>query len=189
MVVRQPSGLMLETYATIVLSDGTLVALSYSLTDPNSLGDGWQRGQTASMLPSYAGAIIDSEIETGIDHAMAITVPPRLLAPKFSYPAYAFDRDALTNDTPYSGNLPMGARLALPADLDIDRLGLLTEAGRAIAVAGRRHGFIIVDRGGEGVTIRVRPTGNPTQPKLHAYHPILSADLSKIMANVVAVSF
>lgn len=189
MVVRQPSGAMLETYATIVLSDGTLVALSYSLTEPDSLGDGWQRGQTASMLPSYAGAILDSEIETGIEHAIAITVPPKLLAPRFAYPAYAFDRDALTNDIPYSGDLPMGARLALPPGLRIEQLGLLTTPGKVIAAAASKHGFIIVDRGGDGITIRVRPTGNPTQPQLHTYDPLLSADLSNIVAHVVAVTF
>ena len=189
MAVHQPNGGILETYATIVLSDLTLVALSYSVTDEDSLGDGWQRGQTASMLPSYAGAILDSEIETGINHAIAITVPPKLLAPKFQYPAYAFDRDALSNDIPYSGKMPMGGRLGLPPDLDILKLGLRTKAGIEIAKAAFQHGFLIVDRGGEGVTLRVRPTKEPTQPRLHTYDPELSADLQQIFAHLVSVTF
>jgi hypothetical protein len=189
MAVRQPTNGVLETYATIVLSDGTIVALSYSLTDPTGLGDGWQRGQTASMLPSYAGAILDEEITPGIQHAMAITVPPELLTPVIAYPAYAFDRDAVTNSYPYSGTLPMGARLALPRTLNLDGLGLATKAGRAIAAAAQKYGFIIVDRGGEGITIRVRPTRNPSQATLHAYDWGLSNDLTKILGNVRLVTF
>ena len=189
MAVRQPTSGVLETYATIVLSDGTIVALSYSVTDPTGLGDGWQRGQTASMLPSYAGAILDEEIAAGIQHAMAITVPPELLTPAIAYPAYAFDRDAATNSYPYSGTLPMGARLALPRNLNLDTLGLATKAGRAIAVAAQKYGFIIADRGGEGITIRVRPTRKPSQTTLHAYDWGLSNDLTLILAKVRLVTF
>ncbi|QRM53578.1 hypothetical protein [Sinorhizobium sp. BG8] len=189
MAVRQPSKGVLETYATIVLSDGTIVALSYSLTDDLGLGDGRQRGQTASMLPSYAGAILDEEITSGIQHAMAITVPPKLLTPAIAYPAYAFDRDALSNSNPYSGTLPMGARLALPRDLDIGTLGLTTDAGRVIAEAAQKYGFIVVDRGGEGITIRVRPTDIPSQTILHTYDWSLGNDLTQVLANVRPVSF
>jgi hypothetical protein len=189
MAVRQPSGGVLETYGTIVLSDQTIVALSYAVTDPSGLGDGWQRGQTASMLPSYAGAILDGEIISGIEHAMSITVPPKLLLPKIAYPAYAFDRDALTNATPYSGSLPMGSRLALPFDLKISDLHLTTMAGRAIAAAALKYGFFIVDRGGEGITIRVRPSVSPSQPELHSYDARLNGDLTQIFAHLRAVTF
>lgn len=73
--VIQPDGRIVETYATIVLSSGQVVALSYSVTDPSSSGDGWQNGQTASMLPNYAGQLDDVEIANGVNHAIAITVP------------------------------------------------------------------------------------------------------------------
>jgi hypothetical protein len=182
LVICQPSGAVLEAYGTIILSNGTLVALSYSVTDPSGPGDGWQRGQTASMLPSYGGAILDSEINSGIRHAMSITVPPGLLSPKYVYPAYAFDRDAVTNGVPYSGDIPMGARLAIPSQLRIDQLGLATKVGAAIATAAQNYGFIIVDRGGEGITIRVRPTQTPSEPSLHSYDPRLDGDLRKIFA-------
>jgi hypothetical protein len=186
MAICQPSGAVLETYGTIVLSDGTLVVLSYSVTDPSGPGDGWQRGQTASMLPSYGGAILDTEIHSGIRHAMAITVPPSLLSPNYVYPAYAFDRDALTNGVPYSGDLPMGARLAIPSQLRIDHLGLTTKAGTAIAKAAQDYGFVIVDRGGEGITIRVRPTQTPSEPALHSYDAQLDTDLRRIFAALRA---
>jgi hypothetical protein len=189
MAIRQPSGLVLETYGTILLSDRTLVALSYSVTDPGSLGDGWQRGQTASMLPSYAGAILDGEINSGIKHAMSVTVPPKLLTPRIAYPAYAFDRDAMSNGNPYSGNLPMGARLALPAGMSISQLQLTTKAGLAIATAAQKYGFLIVDRGGEGITLRIRPTQTASEPELHRYDTQLSGDLMKIFAHLKTVTF
>lgn len=189
MAVRQPSGGVLETYGTIVLSDRTIVALSYAVTDPTGLGDGWQRGQTASMLPSYAGAIIDEEISAGIKHAMAITVPAKLLYPQAAYPAYAFDRDALTSQPPYSGRLPMGTRLALPAGLPMGGLRLSTGAGRAIATAAQTYGFIIVDRGGDGITIRVRPNTKALEPSLHRYDWPLSEDLKTIFAHLRVVTF
>lgn len=44
MTVTQPNGSVLETYSTIMLSGGQVVALSYSVTSPTSAGDGWQNG-------------------------------------------------------------------------------------------------------------------------------------------------
>lgn len=182
--VGQPNGLVVETYATIVLASGDVVALSASVTDPASLGDGRQNGQTASMLPDYAGLFQDDDIATGIDHAMAITVPAKLLAPSAAYPAAAFDRGALTEQPPYAGTLPMGARLALPPLLRIDSLSLRTQAGRAIATAAQSYGFIVVDRGGGGITLRVRPNAAHPRPELHAWNRDLQADLRAIFAAV-----
>jgi hypothetical protein len=112
---------MVETYATIVLSTGQTIALTYSVGNPSSSGDGWQNGKTASMLPSYAGQIWEEEIANGITHAIAITVPVKLLAAKIAYPAYAFDRDATTAQPPYSGVIPMGGRLACPLRFRLHR--------------------------------------------------------------------
>lgn len=170
MAVAQPNGGVVETYATIVLTTGQIVALSYSVTSPSSLGDGWQNGQTASMLPTYAGLICDNEITSGIKHAMAITVPPSLLAPVIVYPAYAMDRDAMAAKQPYSGTIPMGGWLALPPSVSVASLGLSTPEGKAIATAARAYGFIIVDRGGSGVTLRVRPNCSGHDPALHVWN-------------------
>ena len=146
MAVTQPNGSVVETYATIVLSSGQVVALSYAITSPTGLGDGWQNGQTASMLPNYAGLINDDEITAGIKHAMAITVPAQSLAARIAYPAYAFDRDAMTAIPPYGGAIPMGSRLALPPSVPVSSLGLYTAEGIAIATAAKTYGFIVVDR-------------------------------------------
>ena len=189
MAVTQPDGRVVETYATIILSDGTVVALSYSVTDPAGRGDGWQNGQTASMIPCYAGLIEDREAtRDGIQHAMAITIPARLLAPRAVYPAFAFDRDALIGTPPYGGTIPMGARLALPPDLDLATLRISTVEGRRIAQAAQSFGFIVVDRGGEGITLRVRRNGAPRDPALHRFSPALQADLGEIFAHVRLVT-
>ncbi len=184
MAVGQPNGLAVETYATIMLASGDVVALSAAVTDPDSLGDGHQNGQTASMLPDYAGLLQDDDIATGIDHAMAITVPAGLLAPAAAYPAAAFDRGALTEQPPYAGTLPMGARLALPASVNIQSLSLRTQAGRAIATAAQSFGFIVVDRGGGGITLRVRPNAPHPRPELHAWNTDVQTDLRVIFAAV-----
>jgi hypothetical protein len=182
--IKQPNGKVLEIYSTILLSDGTVVALSYSVTDPKGKGDGWQRGQTASMLPSYAGALRRTD---KINHALAITVPPALLKTGAAYPAFAFDRDAITNDSPYQGPLPMGTRLSIPRGVKIASLKLSTSTGKAIARAAKRHGFIIVDRGGSGITIRAYP--GIKDPAVRSYSHAVSSDLAKIFKRVRRVNF
>ncbi|WP_210165327.1 hypothetical protein [Beijerinckia mobilis] len=186
MAVAQPEGSVVETYSTIVLSTGQIVALSYSVTSPSqsSLGDGWQNGQTASMLPMYAGLFCDNEIDTGIKHAMAITVPAKLLTPKIDYPAFAFDRGAMTSNPPYSGNIPMGGRLAIPRSVSIISLGLLTQEGKAIAEAAISYGFIVVDQGGNGLTIRVSPTCSSQKSLLHTWNWDLQNDLNTIAGQL-----
>lgn len=189
MAVMQPDKTVLETYGTIVLSTGQIIALSYSVSDLHSLGDGYQNGQTASMIPSYLGVIDDSEITAGkIDHAMAITLPARFLTTQIAYPAFAYDRNALTQTPPYSGPLPMGARLAIPAKLDLNDLHLRSPAGQAIAAAAQQHGFIVVDRGGEGITLRIRHNAQQPADILHHWNADLQADLQAIFSHVVVVA-
>ncbi len=194
MTVMQPGGKVLETYATIMLGSGEVVALSYSTTNAAGLGDGWQNGQTASMLPAYAGLIDGAELTDGIEHAIAVTLPARLLAVGLRYPAFAFDRDAITSSHPYAGIVPMGARLALPAHADLRALDLATREGTVIARAAQRYGFIVVDRGGGGITLRMRP--GPMQPGLPLHCPSLGGwrsalrrDLRRIFSEVEQVYF
>ncbi|WP_395665051.1 hypothetical protein [Methylocella sp.] len=189
MAVAQPNGSVLETYATIVLGSGQLVALSYAVSSATGLGDGWQNGQTASMLPSYAGLLCDEELAAGVRHAMAISAPASLLATQIAYPAYAFDRDATTNQQPYSGALPMGARLALPPSVSVASLKLATAEGAAIAAAAKTYGFIIVDRGGSGATIRVNPNCAAANPVLRAWSYGLQNDLNAIFSRLTRVGW
>jgi hypothetical protein len=189
MAVRQPDGRVLETYGTIRLSSGTLVALSYAVIDPRRSGDGFENGQTASMLPVHLGLLDERSVQAGsINHAIAITLPARLLAPEIAHPAYAFDRGALSEQPPYSGSLAMGTRLVLPAALNLDALELQSAPGRVIAAAARRYGFIVVDRGGAGISLRVRRNAAADAGSaLRSWNAPLARDLAQIFERLVIV--
>ena len=75
-----------------------------------------------------------------------VQAPPAMLKRRAVWPAFAFDRDA-----GYSGRIPMGALLAIPAWVDIDQLGLSTK-GKVIARAAQDYGVYVADRGGSGIT-------------------------------------
>ncbi|MBX3025239.1 hypothetical protein KF840_10040 [bacterium] len=148
MAVFQPDGWVIDIYAAVVLSSGEVVGTMASWIDARGDGTGWWNGRRASMLPSFAGLIRAGEIAAGrIPHALALQVPPSLLKRQAVWPAYAFDRDS-----GYSGALPMGALLAIPPDVDVERLGL-SRAGRVIARALQDYGAYVVDRGGRGITV------------------------------------
>lgn len=146
--VMQPDGWVLDSYATVVLSSGAVLGTMASWIDVRGDGTGWWNGRRASMLPSFAGLIRDGEIEAErIPHALAMQAPRRLLRRAAVWPAWAFDRDS-----GYSGTLPMGALLAIPPRIDIERLGL-SPSGLVIARAAQDYGIYVVDRGGDGLTI------------------------------------
>jgi hypothetical protein len=143
MAVFQPSGWVLDTYATVVAGDGTILAPFASFVDARGDGTGWWNGRRASMLPSFAGLIRKGEIAGGlIPHALAALAPANMLAQAAVWPAYAFDRD-----NAYSGSLPMGSLLAIPPSVDITKIGL-SPAGQVIAAAAQNYGIYLVDSGG-----------------------------------------
>lgn len=166
LAVRQPDGNVLELYAGIRLNSGEWCALTYALTRESGPGDGYQNGVTAAMVPVYSGVIRRSELDAGtIPHALKLLAPAALLTTAFTYPAVAFDRGALTETPPYSGTLAMGAKLAIPLSRNLNDLGLETEMGRILARAAQTYGMIVVDRGGDGVTVCVE--------RAAASHPLL----------------
>jgi hypothetical protein len=109
---------------------------------------------------------------------MKIVVPAGILHPSYVYPALTFDRGATTESPGYSGDIPMGARLAIPHNLDLNSLGLTTSFGKIIAKAAQTHGFIVTDRGGSGITV-VTESGIKN-PELDNYDWQRDADLQKI---------
>jgi hypothetical protein len=162
LVIYQPGGRVFESYGTIVLSSGVIVCETYQFTDPTLAGDGFQNGVTASLIPVYAGLVTVADLLSGeINHAIKIVAPAGLLEADFTYPALSFDRAALTQIPPYSGVLPMGARLAMPPGFDLTSLHLKTSVGRMISRAAKKYGMIITDQGGAGITIIVE-AGMPT---------------------------
>jgi hypothetical protein len=151
----QPDGWILESYATVVTSDGTVLSTMASVLDARGEGTGWWNGRHASMLPAIAGLIRTGELASGrIRHALAVQMPRTVLTTVAVWPAATFDRDA-----GYSGTLPMGALLAVPPDVDVTSLGL-APSGLAIARAAQDYGVYVVDRGGGGINF-LAEAGNP----------------------------
>jgi hypothetical protein len=145
LAIFQPDGWVLNTYATVVMSNGNIITDMASYSYAKGDGTGYWNGRRASMIPAYAGLIRKREIANGkISHAVALVMSPDVLKEQAIWPAYAFDR--LSG---YSGTLPMGALLAIPASVDINSLGLTTN-GKILARAVQDYGAYVVDRGGVG---------------------------------------
>ena len=145
LAIEQPNGWLLEVLGAIRLSTGELVGVFHSYSDPEGIGDGSANGRRASMIPNYAGVLLNEDIEAGrIDHALCLTLGPEALAKSFVWPATAMDRDP--HD--YSGSLPMGTLLAIPPNEILDYAGLTTDTGRMVARAAQDYGMYVVDRAG-----------------------------------------
>ena len=150
LAVMQPSGLVLECYDAVVCRNGDVICGMAGFTDPSGDGTGANNGRCASLLNNYAGLIRKGEVTQGkIPHALSCLVSRRLLAPRCVWPASAFDM----NDR-YEGSIPMGALLAIPPEVHVDKLGL-SKKGLVIAQTLQEYGAYVVDRGGDGgVTIK-----------------------------------
>jgi len=97
---------------TMVMSDNKIVSWIATFIDAK-LGDGtgWWNCRRASMLPTFAGLIRYGEIANGlIPHALVTSIGPVMLKAEAVWPTYAFGKNC-----GYSGTLPMGSLLAIPA--------------------------------------------------------------------------
>jgi T5SS/PEP-CTERM-associated repeat protein len=177
--IIQPNGTVIELYAPIILSSGTWVSSMFSVTNAaTDAGVGADNGRRASMVENYAGALRDIDVSSGtIDHALAITIPGSMLAQAISGPALAFD----SNSSDYSGTLPMGAHLALPANLGLANLGLMTSFGTEMAIAAEDYGMYVVDRGGSGISVLVQNA--PTSSALANWSSAEQHDLNAIVQH------
>lgn len=168
--IWQPDGRVLEVYGAVICQNGDVIGTMASFTDPSGDGSGKANGRCASLIPNYAGLIREGEVAGGsIDHALACTFPPALLTCEVVYPAVAFDMSDR-----YQGTVPMGALLALPASLDLASLQL-SPGALVIARAAQRYGIYVVDRGGEGLTLKA------DQNAADAVTPEIRNDLYKIV--------
>ncbi|MCU1485101.1 MAG: hypothetical protein JWN67_1847 [Actinomycetia bacterium] len=109
-------------------------------------GPGVGAGGTRAYGGSALGGLLRSwEVHAGVArHALAVGLAGDQLAPGFVWPATAEDSDAASS---YRGNVHMGSLLAIPADVDVARLGLSPE-GTLLARALQDYGAYVVDRAG-----------------------------------------
>jgi hypothetical protein len=96
-------------------------------------------GSTASSLPVVGGTMLIHELRSGqIRHALAMVIPnPR--ARQYSWPAQRTDGSGSRRE------LPEGARLRLPASLNLEAMHL-PHMTLMMARAAKRYGMIVRDR-------------------------------------------
>jgi hypothetical protein len=131
-------------------------------------------GATATALPAAGGLILPSELKAGvINHVVAAALPETLLQWWWSWPAQRSDGNSVD---PYQ--IPEGARLRLPASLDVTKLGL-TRTGTIIARAIQKYGMVIRDRAGAVVLYMQDPVSMQTNP----YPGLIGMDNAAVLNN------
>lgn len=116
-------------------------------------GDGLQGYGRGSSLPSLGGVILQGEISSGINHAVAVTLPQTRFSKtkNYTWPASSADSIASNPDYGYLGPntaYTMGTLLAVPKTTDVNSLGLSTVQGRQLALAAQNYGWYIADASG-----------------------------------------
>ena len=181
--IFQPDGSVLECYSGIVLSNGTIVCGTFNITQSTSTLTGSQGGVMASTVPVYAGLVREADLDAGaINHALNICISATQLTTSFTGPAISFDR------TPnYSGNLPMGTRLAIPLTVNLAAHHFNSATGLMIAKAAQSYGMFLLDRGGLG-SLTIRTEQNVTSAAVtNAWDWNTEQDLNWIISQLQVV--
>lgn len=125
-------------------------------------GDGLL-GARGSRLPALGGLIRSGEINSNINHAMAVTLSSRRYSKDVHFVWPASNGDGFASDPIYGylGDNPyytIGTLLAIPHDIDLDLFIWITPQGSIVAAAAQLYGWYIVDSstgrsGGNGIGI------------------------------------
>ncbi len=146
-------------------NNGSPQAGQFRVYDWNSLGHGTSIGQrigtSASGVAAPFGILRGFEINTPghrIEHALQMGLPARptmsgsscnvMLSRDIILPATSRDGFA-SNMNNNNGNIPYGALMALPPNVNINSLGL-SEPGRRLAAAIQNYGVYVIDEAGCG---------------------------------------
>lgn len=139
-------------------NNGKPTAGQYRNWDIKGLGHGTKSGQrigtSASGVAAMFGILRGHEINAAggqIEHALQMGLPAKagcavMLSKDIQLPATS--RDGFASSPQHNtGNIPYGALMALPRNVDIGKLGL-SEPGRRLAEGIRNYGIYVVDDGG-----------------------------------------
>jgi hypothetical protein len=123
-------------------------------------------GTTATSLPFMGGQITAEELQRGeIKHAIGIAMVELEHYTIYSWPAHRSDG---YNPSKLPNRIPEGLRFRLDPRINVDALPM-TRAGKIIAKAAQKYGFIVWDRAG-AVSIRAQNTVSyTTQGKSNPY--------------------
>lgn len=152
-------------------------------------------------IRAYGGSLIGGivrkeELDSGaINHPLAMVISPQQLRKGELVSSASTRRNmstqkvwpATTTDglgyNTYSGSIPMGALFALPADTDIDSLGLTTDEGKTLAKAYKYYGGYVVDAGINTTSIAALEASCTDEQLQH-----LQTDKRKILNKLVMVT-
>lgn len=115
-----------------------------------------ESGTLGSGLPALGGLIRRGELNSGINHALSISMGSRRFSRSvhFTAPAWRADGFAGSRIQGYFGNNPhytLGSLLAIPPSVDINQINWNTPQGRVLAQANQRYGWYIVDSSDGGL--------------------------------------
>jgi hypothetical protein len=109
-------------------------------------------GTTATGLPFIGGQITAEELTRGeIRHAIGISLVEVEAATTFSWPA---NRSDGINPLAAPNRIPQGLRFRLDPSIQVDMLPMTT-AGKIIAKAAQKYGFVVWDKAG-ALSLRVQ---------------------------------
>lgn len=170
-VILEPDGRTLAQSQPITrCAHGSPVTALVTFVPTDLYGDGIVGAHGGSYLSVLGGTIRVGELRPGDQgprHALKIDVDTRdvleacsVRSECFRWPALTSDSDAVGYYGSLNPNVPkgmkMGALLAIPASVDITKMGLETEPGRQLAWTMQNYGMYIVDTvGGPGYTFAV----------------------------------
>ncbi len=89
---------------------------------------------------AIGGLLRAGEVDAGVRHAVAVSLPLADLTPVYTWPASVVDS---SREAEMTGVVPVGQHLALPSDVDEDLVS--TAAGLALLRALRDYGAYVVD--------------------------------------------
>lgn len=163
-VIEETHRYVVEMWRARRVGNSKIVAAAAVRNDLTDSGvyETWH-GARAYGGSAIGGLIRRHELERkSIPHALAIAVEGTALnrrargGKSWVWPASASDGGRFYSE---SGNLYMGSLLAIPANVDIESLGLSQQA-TAVGHALQDYGAYIVDKGGGNIIFYVEPAAN-----------------------------
>ena len=130
-------------------------------------------GTTATSLPFIGGQITAEELKRGeIKHAIGISLVEISNWNVFSYPAHRSDGN---NPTNAPNRIAEGQRFRLDPSINVDTLNL-SPAGKTIARAAQKYGFVVWDKAGS-VSLRAsNPIAQTSKGEIDPYIAVFKGE-------------
>ncbi len=156
-VIHEDDGMVYEFFRARWTSSSTISTstMMYYPINGNGVSDPPTRRVTASGIANSNGMVMREDFDNGgtldpnlpINHALSFSLPASMISPG-GFVAPAIDGEDAGTDTS-ENRVPMGARFAIPPNVDVDSLAVHPFT-RAILRAARDYGMFVTDASGAG---------------------------------------